>query len=415
MIKKLRIKLVTASMFSLFVVILVIMCTIAVLNYKKIADDADSTLSILIKNNGVFPKTEPYSTARPGSEEPHRGRHLSSPELPYESRYFSVTLDEKGNVISSDTGKIAAVDSDTAIEYAQSVYESGKSGGFLGYYRYAVHTSGTETRFIFLDCRRSLDTFYAFVRTGISISLTGLFSVLVLLIFLSGRIVKPFIENYEKQKRFITDAGHELKTPLTIINADAEILEMDTGDNEWIRDIKSQTQRLADLTESLILLSRMEEKHTPDHMIEFPLSDLAEETLASFQALAKTRNKEITGKIQPMLSMRGDEKAIRRLISILLDNAVKYSEKDGRISLTLEKQKNSVCLTVFNTTPCISRENLEHLFDRFYRTDKSRNSQTGGYGLGLSIAAAIVNAHRGRYSASTEDEHSLKITIYLPV
>lgn len=135
--------------------------------------------------------------------------------------------------------------------------------------------------------------------------------------------------------------------------------------------------------------------------IEFPVSDLAEETLEVFQALAKTHNKTISGQIDPMLSMVGDENAIRQLIVILLDNAVKYSDDGGTIELSLKKKKHTLQLGVFNTAESISREDLSHLFDRFYRADKSRNSKTGGYGLGLSIAAAIVNAHKGKIMANT--------------
>lgn len=199
------------------------------------------------------------------------------------------------------------------------------------------------------------------------------------------------------------------------IVADAEVLEMDFGENEWLSDIQSQTRRLADLTNNLILLSRMEEERTKELMVDFPLSDVAEETVGTFQALAKTQNKVLESNITPMIAMKGDEKAIRRLITILLDNAVKYAKENGRISVTLEKQKKRIRLSVFNTTEQISKEHMEHLFDRFYRTDRSRNSETGGYGLGLSIAAATVEAHRGKITATTEDEKSLLITVIFPI
>ena len=169
------------------------------------------------------------------------------------------------------------------------------------------------------------------------------------------------------------------------------------------------------MTHDLILLSRMEEDSTRLQPIEFPLSDVVEETVQAFQALAKTQGKTLSCSAQKMVSMYGDEKAVRRLVTILLDNAVKYTEAGGSISLTLEKQRNGIRLSVYNTTSFISREHLDHLFERFYRTDQSRNSQTGGYGLGLSIAAAIVNAHKGRITASTEDEKSLRVTVTFPL
>lgn len=414
MIKKLRIKLIVASMASLLAVLIIIMGSISIINFRKVVTDADRTLSVLAENDGAFPDMSYSPKNRAEGDEPKRKEFSFSPEMPYESRYFSVFLNSDGSVISVNTGKIAAVDTSTAVKYAQKVLKSGNGQGFFGDYRYISYLSETETHIIFLDCGRSLDTFRTFVITGITVSLAGLLAVLLLVIFLSRRIVKPFSENYEKQKRFITDAGHELKTPLTIIDADAEVLEMDFGENEWLSDIQNQTKRLADLTNNLILLSRMEEEQTQCRMIEFPLSDIAEETADSFKTLAKAQNKMLTENIQPMISMQGDEKAIRQLISVLLENAVKYSEEGGKISLTLEKQKNLVRLSVFNTTNCISKDNLQHLFDRFYRTDESRNSRTGGYGLGLSIAAAIVNAHKGKITATTEDEKSLLITAVFP-
>ena len=409
MIKKLRLKLILAAMLSLLIVLSVILGTAAVLNYRRILSSADATLAVLADNGGRFPD----SMFDKGSF-PKSGRRFS-PELPYESRYFSVTLGEDGTILLINTGKIAAVDSSAAVDYARRATERERPEGFVGDYRYTLRSDGDRTEIVFLDCSRDLNGFRSFLFISLQVSSVGLLGVLLLLFILSGRIVKPFSENYEKQKRFITDAGHELKTPLTIIDADAEVLEMDFGENEWLRDIQNQTKRLADLTNSLIILSRMEEEQVRTEMIAFPLSDVAEETVETFQALARTHGKSLTGDIQPMLSMRGDEKAIRQLLSILLDNGVKYAQEGGRISLTLEKQKNFIRLTVFNTAQSVSPESLPHLFDRFYRADQSRNSQTGGYGLGLSIAQAIVSAHRGKISASTSDGQSLLITVTFPL
>lgn len=401
MIKKLRVKLIAASMTSLLVVLLIIESIAGYLNYHKIVTDADRILAVLEEHQGQFPQD----------------MHLKkkelpmSPELPYESRYFSVLLDSSGEVISTDTGKIVSVDTSMAMEYAKKIWKNGNDRGFIGDYRYLRDASGTDTRVIFLDCGRNLSTFQNFMLTMAVVSTAGLLAVFLLLVFTSARIVKPFSENYEKQKRFITDAGHELKTPLTIIDADTEILEMDFGENEWLSDIQSQTKRLSELTNDLILLSRMEEKREGAQHIKFSLSDIVEETVGAFQAPARMQNKVLDSKIEPMISMQGDEKDIRRLVAILLDNALKYSDAEGHILVTLEKQKNRICLSVFNTTEFIAKENLKYLFDRFYRADSSRNSETGGYGLGLSIAAATVKAHKGKITTTTEDERSLRITI----
>jgi len=414
MIRTLRIRLILASMASLLLVLTVILGSAGILNYKKILTDADRILDILAENDGRFPADIPPKNDFFSTDRKPRNDRLNSPELPYESRYFSVFLTQGGGTAAVNTGKIAAVDTQAAIEYAQMVLNRGDSRGFIEAYRYILYPSDDEIHIVFLDCGREIGSFQRFLLTSAGVGILGLLAVLLLLIILSRRIVKPFSENYEKQKQFITDAGHELKTPLTIIDADAEVLEMDVGENEWLSDIKNQTKRLAQLTNNLILLSRMEEQPQAEK-IEFPVSDLAEETLEAFQALAKTHNKTISGQIEPMLSMVGDENAIRQLIVILLDNAVKYSDDGGKIELSLKKKKHTLQLGVFNTAESISREDLTHLFDRFYRADKSRNSKTGGYGLGLSIAAAIVSAHKGKIMANTQDEESLLITVIFPL
>ena len=222
------------------------------------------------------------------------------------------------------------------------------------------------------------------------------------------------LESYEKQKRFITDAGHEIKTPVTIIDADAEVLAMDLGENEWLRDIQVQTKRLAALTKDLVFLSRMEEDRPQLEKIAFPFSDLVSETAQSFQGLAKAQNKTVQLSIQPMITLVGEEKSLRQLVSILLDNALKYSKEGGWIRLSLERQRKTVFLTVENSTDAPLPQRLEDLFERFYRGDSSRNSQTGGYGLGLSIAKAIVETHGGRIGASRDGADHLRIQVQLP-
>lgn len=423
MIKKLRRKLIAACMLSLAVVLLVILGGVNLVSYQKVVADADTVLSLLAANGGVFPKGHQDQGERPeegvppvlGKKDPFAPRILS-PETPYESRFFSVVLGEDGQVLETDMDQIAAVDREEAAAYAQGVAQSGRTAGFWGNYRYLLSQEEGVSRVIFLDCGRSLSSFRSTLLASVALSLLGLLAVLVLLLILSHRIVRPVAESYEKQKQFITDAGHELKTPMTIISADADLLEMECGENQWLTDIRRQAQRLTGLTNDLIYLSRMEEEQPKLQVIQFPLSDLAEEMAQSFAAPAQSQGKELEVSVQPMLSCTGDEKAIRQLISILLDNALKYSPQGGKLALKLEKQGRSVLLTVSNTTAQpMERDKLSHLFDRFYRTDQSRSSQTGGYGLGLSIARSIVLAHKGKIRAESPDGTSLSVAVTLPL
>ena len=194
MIKKLRIKLIAASMISLLVVLLVIEGIVGILNYRKMVGDADRILDVLEENSGRFPHEFPMDMKD--------GRRFMSPEIPYESRYFSVLLNEQGNVIFTDTQKTVTVDFTDAQEYAREVWEKQSERGFLHEYRYLCCSYKGETRIMFLDCRRQLDTFQNFLVTAASVSVIGLLSVFVLLIYLSSRIVKPFSATRSHQNPF---------------------------------------------------------------------------------------------------------------------------------------------------------------------------------------------------------------------
>ena len=424
MIKKLRRKFIAATMASLSVVLLIILGGVNLMSYQKVVADADAVLDVLVENGGSFPKPQgvkgeeaPSGDAPAPEEEKHLLTHRGlSPETPYESRYFWVLLDENGACVDTDTGQIAAVDEETAQLAASQVWAASDGGGFWGNYRYRICTEGENSRVIFLDCGQTLSGFRTTLLARVALSLVGLLAVFMLLLILSKRIVRPVTESYEKQKRFITDAGHELKTPLTIIGADLDLAEMECGENQWLTDIRRQVKRLTGLTHDLIYLSRMEEGQEMLSAIEFPISDVVEEMAQSFAAPAQSQHKEFRVQVQPMLSYTGDEKAIRQLVSILLDNALKYSGSGGCIEVRLEKQNHALLLSVRNTTTQpVEKDQLPRLFDRFYRLDSSRNKQTGGYGLGLSIAKSIVSLHKGKIRAESPDPKTLLMIVSLPV
>lgn len=405
MIRKLRMKFIAISMISTMTVLFLIIGSINLLNYREMSTNADTILNIMIENDGSLPDNVYQSQ--------HKKHASISPETSFESRYFTVFIKNNTQEYDIDTDKIAAVDQDKAARFAQKIQKGKEKQGFISKYRYIRQDTSDGTKIYFLDCTKSMTSFRNFLVSSVFVSIFGVSVVFVLVLLLSKKAIEPVAESYEKQKRFITDAGHEIKTPLTIIDADTTILEMEYGENEWFSDITVQTKRLADLTNDLIYLSKMEEEGKKASMIEFPFSDVVEEVAQSFQNLAKVQNKKFITKITPMISLKGDEKAIRQLISILLNNAVKYCGENGEIRLSVWKKGKNTMLSVYNTTQEMKKENLNHLFDRFYRTDASRNSQTGGYGIGLSIAKAVTTAHKGKIQASSEDGKSLLITVTL--
>lgn len=441
MIKRLRMKFIILSTISLLLLLGIIVVSSNLLSYQELVRKADMVLDTLAENDGrpnrMLPseKTQPREPVREKQEQGRatdtmhdplwEGRKLS-PEIMYESRFFVVTISEDGQVTSINTDSIAMVDADDAEDYAELVSDLKHDRGFIGDFRYLKiepedETGENDTRVIFLDCGRNLYTFRNSLLINCVISFIGLLVIFVIIVIFSKKIVKPVSESYEKQKQFISVAGHEIKTPVTIIDADVEILTMEIGsDNEWLRDIGMQTKRLAALTNDLLTLSRMDENRQQYTMIDFPISDVVEETVMSFQTLAHSRKRAIRADIAPMLSYYGDENSIRQITGILLDNAIKYTKEneDGScedILLRLEKRNHQIILSVRNSSEMVSEEQLRHFFDRFYRLERSRDSEVGGYGLGLSIAKAMVEAHRGKICASTPEHDAVQITVTLPI
>ena len=434
MIKRLRKRFILLSMSAFLAVLVIIIGSINAVSYSDVVAEADMVLDILSENDGGFPRMdedhapEDMEDHFPGDREDElpefRGkesfipalRRGLSPELPYESRYFSVLLDaDTGSVVQSETSRIFAVDTSAAIAYAQTVFKGTRDRGFVDNLRYRRIAEDDQVRIVFLDWGRRLDAFRFFLAASIGLSLAGYIVVFILIAVFSGRIIRPVSESYEKQKRFITDAGHEIKTPLSVIAADADVLELDTGKNEFLDDIRRQTKKLTELTQDLVTLSRMEESGSSLPMIEFPVSDVVREAAEAFRVPAQARGQTLDLQIRPGLSLKGSEKAVAQLVSILLDNALKYSPEGSTVRLSLRQEGRSIVLASWNETAApVPKESLPLLFDRFYRTDPSRNSETGGHGIGLSIAQAIVNAHNGRIRALSEDGKSLEIRAQFP-
>lgn len=466
MIKKLRTRFIISAMLSVAAVLGVIILILNIYNYVQMNHRIDTILELLAENSGAFPgnagpRGEPG--AHPGEEsedalpeppddgsaaaddgdfppddgsaaadngflpEPPddggfrgeddfpggRRESFLTAETPFETRFFTVTLDNDGTVSSSNLNNIAAVNSDDASGYALALFASGSSGGFVDGYKYRAVSSDEGTLYIFVDTSKELSAFYSVLWGSILISAGGLLLVFLMVLLLSRRALRPVEESYNKQKRFITDASHELKTPLTIIDANTDILEIENGESQWTQSIKNQVQRLTGLVEKMVLLTRMDEGSASMEMKDFSLSEAVRDTAEPYTAIAASRQKTLEIDIAGGLTLNGNEENIRRMVSLLLDNAMKYSSENGTIRLHLRAAGRSRELTVWNTADDLPQGSLDYLFERFYRLDASRNSKTGGYGIGLSVAQAIVLAHHGKISAKSDDGRSILFTVLL--
>ena len=447
MIRKLRMRLILLTMLAVLLVMVILIGGINISNYRQVVSESDDILELLMRNGGTFEEhgrgkgPKEGLPPKPGmngddtqtdiettiivDDDFRSGKRsfmwlredrIDSPELAYETRYFTVLFDESENAVLVDTGRISAVSESEAVEYAAKALDRKGSSGFIGDYRYLVGEPDENNcrMVIFRDCGIGLQNFRNFRNISIFVSLLCLIGVGILVFLASGRIVRPVAESYEKQKRFITDAGHEIKTPLAIITADAEVLEMEQSESEWISDIKAQTKRLSELTQDLISLSKMEETSTVLEMKDLDLSALLKSQTGSFGAVATASNKTISSNIEDGIHIQGDKKSIESLLSIVLDNAVKYCPENGHIDVSATRYKKGARIEVTNdTSETLSAEECKNMFERFYRTDASRNSETGGHGIGLSMAKAIVSKHKGRITAASGSEKKLTVTIQL--
>ena len=382
-------------------------------------DRADEMTALLEQNDGKFPEEPSWHEqddtetppAKPENDEKDKSRF--SVETPFETRYFTVTVDENGEVTDCDLDRIAAVDEETAEEYTQTAQQKNKTTGFQGIYRYRVTETEDGAKYVFLDCRREISNFRTVLVTTISVSLLGLAAVFVLVVIFSRMVFRPVEESIQKQKRFITDASHELKTPLTIIDANTEVMEMESGESQWTKSTRKQIQRLSGLVQQLVTLSRLDEEKGLEEKCEFNLSEAVSECVQPYESLAQTCEKNLTLNIEEDITYTGDERSIRQLAGILMDNAVKYSSENGNITLTLKKKGKKIFLEVYNDADDLPQGKLDVLFERFYRLDSSRNSGTGGSGIGLSVAKAIVQAHKGKITAENKNGRGLTITVIL--
>ncbi len=413
MLKKLQRRFVLIAMMALSVLLFVQLSAVNVFNIYQRDQELCSILETITENKGYLPSDfddvfDPFGGFNPFA--PHIPQ---STETPYSTRYFVARL-YMGEVMSVSTEHIAAVNDAMARSYAQTIYQTMEPGfGLLGVYRYYYTQDGPASLIVFIDAQDEFEAAANLASISLFVGFFTIFAILVPVILFCKMAVRPVAQAIEKQKQFITDAGHELKTPLAIISADAEVIELCGGESEWLSSIKNQTKRMNVLIKNLVNLSKLDELNDGVRKEMFDISTAVRETAESFETKAKHDGKKLLISVTPNLRCYGNQEEISQLISILCDNAIKYSNENGTIRINLYKSGKSICLDCFNTCDYIDPSSTGKLFDRFYRTDASRSRETGGYGIGLSVAKAIVERHKGkiRAVATGTTEITFKVTL----
>lgn len=339
----------------------------------------------------------------------------SPPKENISTNYFLAVLDTNGNITETIQADWYEYTDEEVQALVEQVQKNDKHDGRLNTLQYYAQDYPKGTIIAFIDCAKDLSFLRQLLILSIIIFILMESVVLVLTMMLTKRAMRPMQISFEKQKQFISDAGHELKTPLTIISANADILQDEIGENKWLNYIRMQTERMRVLVDEMMALTKMEYNNNLDTAERFNLSSAVETMALPFESQAFEQKKQFRIMVQPDLYFHGNSEQIRRMIGILIDNAFKYSAEHGEIKVSLKEETGGrAVLEVYNTGKGIREEEKEKIFERFYRSDSSRARATGGYGLGLSIAKSVAEAHKIKIEVNSETEHWITFTLLFP-
>lgn len=397
-IKKLRRKFILLSTATVTIIVVMALSLVTIIAYMRINAQIESFLLYISQNGGHITAHRLPPTNNWFDETDWTG---DTPDFSYQIRYLSIIIDDNGLVKAIDIQNIAAFTEQEAIEYANKALKSQTFSGFFkkdrASYAYKItNTSNGDHLIVIMDCTRDMAFVQDFIRDSIELGIACILLYIFILAILSKQAIKPFVRNMENQKRFITNAGHELKTPLAIISANTEAIELINGKSQWTEGILKQIRRLSNLINDLVMLSKMSEQSTAKIILtNTNISEITTDISKSFLQMATDQEKTLIYQIKPQVFIKSENKCLYELINILVDNAVKYCDNNGTINIKLTSNKKQAYLTISNDY--IDGQNLDfsRFFERFYREDSSHNSEKMGYGIGLSIAEELTKLLKG--------------------
>lgn len=418
MIKRLRKKFILTNMLLVALVLITVFGVLVGYNYQRLVRQSEEAMRTALKWSDDAPPPVFQFGASHEEEMEEQGEERRFTMVPV----FVVLLDEDGGPAQVTGGNNVEVsDQVVAQAVATATEESGAISGLNPRYLQDTDRGGENSRIAFADMGWETDSLWPLIRSSLLVGALALGGFFVISLMLSGLALKPAEEAWEQQRRFVADASHERKTPLTVILTNTGILLAHSGDTiaqqqKWVEYIRDEAQRMRALVEDLLFLAKSDAgKETSPVTAPVDVSELTWSALLPFEPVAFEQGVEMESEIADQLTVQGNADQLRRLVAILLDNAVKYAGNGGRVKLVLSRpERGGVCLTVHNTGPAIPPEHLPHLFERFYRADDSRARTSGGYGLGLAIAKRIVDGHGGSITVSSREDASTDFTVRLP-
>lgn len=409
MFSKSRRKIVLAIMGSL---ILLFAVTLSVILFASFREVRQENMEMLRRHVELY-----YLEREPdGREEPPAGQPPEKPPLDRKpdyqlSTFYSVAFGEDGAPLAVDNGEKDVYSEEELTQIAKEILNGGQSTGRTGSLTYIVSRRPDYTLVAMMDNTVSESGLNTLLRNVLLIGGAAMIVMFFVSLYLSGRIIRPLEENDRKQKQFISDASHELKTPVAVIDTNAELLAREIGENEWLANIRYENERMGGLIRQLLDLSRAENAEIPPEQVDFSRA-VTGETLA-LEMLAFDQGKTFQSDIEEGILLTGSKTQLTQLASVLLDNAIRHAA-GSEIDVSLKRQGHAAVLTVINDGDAIPPEKQAHLFDRFYRVDEARSSEGQHYGLGLSIAKAIAEKHGGSIGVSCHGG-KVQFTVSIPV
>ncbi len=425
MIKKLQRRFIRISVISLSVAMVLVVIIINLVNWFSVQKELRTTLDF-ISESGFSEREfvqpgeslpEGFSLRRFDSHMPkNANRHERN--MVAQSNWFCVSFDENADVLRmGGENMIEGEDESSLLTLAGEALTDGDSEGRIGDYLFKRVRENSCTTVYLLNCETRLTAMRKLMLISFLACLGAILLTFAIVSVASRRAVAPTIKNMEQQKQFITNASHELKTPLTVISTNMELLDMEIPGNSWVSATKKQTSVMRHLVDELVYLSRMEEENAPLIFEEVSMKSLIGEVAEPFEAMAEYSGRDFHVNVDDALSIKCDRASVTRLISTLLDNAMKYASGEGSVDVSARADGRYAQIEVSNSVDALlSKQQCEQLFDRFYRADPSRSKdKQSGFGIGLAIARAIAEKHGGTIEAQMVGTDRLKFVCRLPI
>ena len=406
MIRTLRRKFVLGALLAFGILAFLLIAGIVTVGYVQMERSANEFLTLKLQETGHM-------------QQPPRGELPPQPAFGYQieanrpfSSYYVLEYDREAGLRLLES--LGTEEEDTILEYAEQVMKSGRQAGKIGAYKYRTDSNGRGVRLVFLDNSIRAEMLLGTLRTACLGGLICLVLLFLILLPVSGRVVRSYAAHAERQKRFVTDAGHELKTPVAILQANLDALELTQGSSKWTKNMREQNNRLNELIKRLLFLARADEGSLRPVLEPVDFSQLLARETEAYQELMRERGLHFNIQAAQGCLIRGHLESLTQLVHILMDNAVRYSCDGGDISLSLQEKRRRVALRISNRVERLPDMPPERLFDRFSRADTARTQKNGGYGIGLSAAQAIVQIHQGQMEAAYPSQDTGAFTVLLP-